>query len=315
MTHIRFEAIVCASLALASGLFGCSSDGSKSATPGTPAPGGSVASPGYSVKDGADLVAPAADDGFQIETPDYDANDANAKNMIVEPNQEIFLCYYITLPNKAEFDVGAFQSYMSPQSSHHFIVYQQGGNNDIPGFLASVPEPNGTITPCGFAGGTWVYATSTPGAVVTSTMPEGVGLPFATGTQLVLNMHFINTGTTVLYPKVKLNILGARNVQYKAGVMVSFNTIDRRPRGHRERARNADRERNVLGPRGLQVLLDEHAHAQARDGGDRELRQRPDPRSRSFTPGPTTLSRLPSSRAPAPTGSTPACRCGTARTS
>jgi Copper type II ascorbate-dependent monooxygenase, C-terminal domain len=224
MSHIRFEAIVCASLALASGLFGCSSDGSKSATPGTTASGGSVAAPTYTVKDGSDLVAPAAADGFQIETPDYDASDANAKNMIVQPNQEIFLCYYVTLPNKAEFDVGEFQSYMSPDSSHHFILYQQGGNNDIPGFLAAAPEPSGTIVSCGFAGGTWVYATSTPGAVVSSKMPQGVGLPFAPATQLVLNMHFINTGTTVLYPKIKLNILSATDVQYKAAVMVSFNT-------------------------------------------------------------------------------------------
>jgi hypothetical protein len=224
MSDIRFEAIVCAALALATGLFGCSSDGSKSVAPGTSTSGGNVASPGYSVKDGTDLVAPASDDGFQIETPDYAASDANAKNMIVMPNQEIFLCYYVTLPNKAEFDVGEFQSYMSPQSSHHFIVYQQGGNSGISSLLAAAPEPSGTIKACGFAGGTWVYATSTPGAVVSSTMPAGVGLPFAAATQLVLNMHFINTGTTILYPKVKLNILGASDVEYKAGVMVSFNT-------------------------------------------------------------------------------------------
>ena len=54
-------------------------------------------------------------------------------------------------------------------------------------------------------------------------MPKGVGLPFAAGTQLVLNMHFINTGTSTLYPKVKLNILRAKDIQYKAAVMVSFN--------------------------------------------------------------------------------------------
>jgi Copper type II ascorbate-dependent monooxygenase, C-terminal domain len=224
MSHLRFGVVVCAALALASGLFGCSSDGSKSATPTSPTSTSGVASPGYSVKEGSDLVAPAADAGFRIETPDYDANDANAKNMIVQPNQEIFLCYYVTLPNTAEVDVGEFQSYMSPQSSHHFIVYEQGGNSGISSFLAARPEPSGTIQSCGFAGGTWIYATSTPGAIVSSTMPEGVGLPFPAATQLVLNMHFINSGTTVLYPKVELNILLAKNIQYKAGVMVSFNT-------------------------------------------------------------------------------------------
>jgi Copper type II ascorbate-dependent monooxygenase, C-terminal domain len=234
MSHLRFEVIACAALALATGVLGCSSDGgSKSAASGAPSTASTsesgsdaasgVASPGYSVEAGTDLPAPSAGTGFQIETPDYDASDANAKNMIVQPNQEIFLCYYVTLPNTGEVDVGAFQSYMSPLSSHHFIVYQQTAGGGISSLLAGKPQPNGTIQSCGFAGGTWVYATSTPGAVVTSTMPEGVGLPFASGTQLVLNMHFINTGTTVLYPKVKLNILLATNVKYKAGVMVSFN--------------------------------------------------------------------------------------------
>lgn len=37
-------------------------------------------------------------------------------------------------------------------------------------------------------------------------------------------MHFINPGTDVLYPKVKLNILLAQNVQYQSSPMVSFNT-------------------------------------------------------------------------------------------
>jgi len=37
-------------------------------------------------------------------------------------------------------------------------------------------------------------------------------------------MHFINPGDTVIYPKMKVNILYANDVQYKAGVVVSFNT-------------------------------------------------------------------------------------------
>jgi hypothetical protein len=230
MSHIKLRAALCISIALVTGLLGCSSDGSKGATTsGTPASAmtagnSETASPGYSVEAGLDLAPPASGEGYQIETPDYKADDANAKNMIVEPNKEIFLCYYVTLPNSAEIDIGAFQSYMSPYSSHHFILYQQGGNSGISSFIAASPQPSGTIQSCGFAGGTWVYATSTPGAVVTSTMPEGVGLPFAASTQLVLNMHFINTGTTTLYPKVKLNILFAKHVEYKAAVMVSFNT-------------------------------------------------------------------------------------------
>jgi hypothetical protein len=211
-------------LGLLVGLFGCSGDAGSTGTPTPSASTGTqAAGPGYTVQEGADLATPASGDGFQIETPDYNANDPNASQMVVQPNKEIFLCYYVALPNNAEVDVGAFQSYMSPGSSHHFIVYQQGTGTGFGGFAQLPSQPSGTIQQCGFAGGTWVYATSTPGAVVTSTMPKGVGLPFAAKTQLILNMHFINTGTSTLYPKVKLNILEAKDIQYKAAVMVSFN--------------------------------------------------------------------------------------------
>jgi len=141
--------------------------------------------------------------------------------MVVPPGKEIFLCYYYTLPNAAEVDVGAFQSYMSAGSSHHFIVYQ-GGTGPTAGFFGS--HTSGSIIPCVVGSGTWVYATSTPGEVVGMKMPDTVGLPFAAGTQIVLNMHFINTSTKPLYPSAKLNILFAKNVKYKAAAMVSFNT-------------------------------------------------------------------------------------------
>jgi len=228
MSHIRCQAALGVAFSLCAQILGCSSDAPTSANTGTPTNSSTSgnkdetqsASPGYSIQAGTDLAAPAPGTGYQIETPDYKATDANAKNLIVAPNQEIFLCYYVTLPNKAEVDIGGFQSYMSPYSSHHFILYQQSNS----GQFGLPPQPSGTVSSCGFAGGTWVYATSTPGAVVTSSMPEGVGLPFKAATQVVLNMHFINTGTTTLYPKVKLNILFAKNVKYKAAVMVSFNT-------------------------------------------------------------------------------------------
>jgi hypothetical protein len=196
-----------------------SSGGSKTSSGG----GGTTSSGSGGAADSGivtDLEAPPAGTGMQIATPDYNASDPNAKNLIVQPNQEIFLCYYVTLPNTAEIDIGGFQSFMTFGSSHHFIVYQGGGNTAFGG----PSEPSGTINACSFGAGTWIYATSTPGEVVSMNMPKNVGLPMPAATQLILNMHFINTGTTPVYPKVKLNILYAQNVQYKAGVMVSFNS-------------------------------------------------------------------------------------------
>jgi hypothetical protein len=219
MRRHAFETHAVAVLLSLVGAGGCSGGSTTKSGDGsseTPAP-----TSRYSIQEGDDLPAPATGDGIQIVTPDYDAGDPNAAHMIVQPNQEIFLCYYVTLPNDAELDVGAFQSWMSPNSSHHFIVYQESVGG-IAGLFAS-SQPSGTIQPCPVSFGNWVYATSTPGAVVSSRMPDGVGLPFPAKQQLILNMHFINTGTETLYPKVKLNILTAKNVQYKAGAIVAFN--------------------------------------------------------------------------------------------
>jgi hypothetical protein len=169
---------------------------------------------------GTDLAPPADGAGIQVAIP--------PGSVTVQPGQEQFLCYYKSLPGSAEVDVGAFQSWMSPESSHHFIAFQTGA-----GVLGSAGnQPDGTLVTCGFGTGTWLYATSVAGEVIELDMPQGVGLPLAAGSQIILNMHFINTTTEPLQPELKLNLLYAQNIQYKAGAMVSFNTgIDVPPDG------------------------------------------------------------------------------------
>ena len=148
---------------------------------------------GTSCTPGTDLAAPADSDGYQVVTP--------AGAIAVQPGQEAFMCFYKTLPNTAEVDVGKIQSWMTPGSSHHFIAYQiaPGGGG---GFLGGAQQPDGTLQACSFGGGTWMYATSVPGEVIEMKMPDGVGLPLAGGTQIELNMHFINPGSSVSYPQV-----------------------------------------------------------------------------------------------------------------
>jgi hypothetical protein len=155
---------------------------------------------------------PASSDGIQIATP--------PGAITVQPNQEQFLCFYKTLPNNATIEVGKIQSYMTQNSSHHFIAYQVGGG----GLAGGTKMADGTLQQCAFGGGTWMYATSVSGEIIEMDMPSGVGLPMAAGTQIMLNMHFINTGTTPVKPQVKLNLMYAQNVQYQAAAMVSFNT-------------------------------------------------------------------------------------------
>ena len=165
---------------------------------------------------GTDLAPPAAADGYQIVTP--------ANGIAVMPGQELFMCYYRTLPNTAAIDVGAFQSYMTPGSSHHFIAYQVGAGSSTQSGSTFPSQPDGTLQSCAFGGGTWMYATSLAGEVIEMDMPSGVGLPLPAGAQVMLNMHFINPTSTTAYPQVKMNFMFATNVKYKAEAMVSFNT-------------------------------------------------------------------------------------------
>ncbi|MGH7270955.1 MAG: hypothetical protein ACREJ3_11045 [Polyangiaceae bacterium] len=142
----------------------------------------------------------------------------------MQPGQEVFLCYYRTLPNTAEVDIGALQSWMTPGSSHHFIASEVGAGSGAQTGFTFPSQPDGTLQSCAFGGGTWMYATSTPGEVIEMKMPDGVGLPLQAGAQIMLNMHFINPGTAPLYPPIKMNLVIASHVQYKAAAMVSFNT-------------------------------------------------------------------------------------------
>jgi hypothetical protein len=148
-----------------------------------------------------DLAAPPTSVGMQFATMPGAYQ--------VAPGQEIFPNFCVTVPN--DIQVGGFQSWMSIGSSHHFILYKGG-------VVAA-----GSST-CTLGANDWMYASSTPGQVITENFPANVGLSIPANTQIILNMHFINPGSTTLTPQIKVNLLYAQNVKYQAGTMVSFNT-------------------------------------------------------------------------------------------
>jgi hypothetical protein len=156
------------------------------------------------------LAAPDPSKGFQIAIPE---------TLMIQPGSEYYYCYYKTIPSTSNIQVGAFQSWMSTGSSHHFILFQASG-------------PDGTFSGGAVAGslggctpqGTWLYATSTSGQIIELDMPDGVGLPMSAGTSLNFNMHFINAGSMVVTPSLKLNVLFANNATQAAAAMVSFNS-------------------------------------------------------------------------------------------
>src|ERR1019366_8792109 len=131
---------------------------------------------------GTDLAAPDPADGFQFVL--------KSGQITIQPNTEAYYCYYKTIPGSASIQVGAFQSWMSTGSSHHFITYE----------ATSATNADGALSMCQGVAGKWVYATSVAGQVIELKMPDGVGLSMNAGTQLVLNMHFVNSGTTAAGP-------------------------------------------------------------------------------------------------------------------
>lgn len=230
---VRWTTTYGACLIAAAALAGCSSTSSNESSPpthhdagvthdaGTLAQDGGIArqstgcGQGTSCTAGSDLAAPATTDGFQILTP--------PGGITVQPGQEQFLCYYRTVPNTATVDIGKFQSWMTPGSSHHFIAFGLGGASTGQLGFAFPTQPDGTLQSCAFGGGTWMYATSLPGEIIEMKMPDGVGLPLASGTQIMLNMHFINPSSSPANPQVKLNVVYAQNVIEHAAAMISFN--------------------------------------------------------------------------------------------
>jgi len=153
---------------------------------------------------------------------------------------------------------------------------------------------------CTLGANTWIYASSTPGQVITENMPPNVGLQIAQSTQLILNMHFINPGTTTLYPKIKVNLLFAKNVMYPGGARWSRSTRPSTfPAATRRGSRQADGQRaRCTAPAGSKFFHDEHAHAQERDPppGSSFTQRGVDPGDRATRARPATLSRRPGAR-------------------
>jgi hypothetical protein len=179
------------------------SGGIPMGTGSAPATGGSTGNSngqgcgqGQFCQDGDDLAPPPQDQGFQIVTP---------PSLTVNPGSEGFWCYYKSIPGSGEVDIGGFRAWMTKGSSHHFITFH-GANG-----------PDGTLVSCAFGSGEWIFATSKSAVIVGTDLPQNVGLPYKGGDSLTLNVHVVNTGTDVAHPVVKLNVLYAKDIKYKAG--------------------------------------------------------------------------------------------------
>lgn len=151
------------------------------------------------------LIVPAGGTGYQVATPVFD----------LQPGEEVFKCFHVQLPNTALFPVGQWESQMTA-GSHHFILYKQDGDTTPSGTLVN----SGCTS--GFGGPTWLYTAGTPHAELP--MPDGVAMPIPANQRVVFDMHYINTGTSVIHANVILNMNKVKAATYEnAEALVSFN--------------------------------------------------------------------------------------------
>lgn len=171
--------------------------------------GNSPQQPPASGNTNTDILAPPADGtGVQLVSPEF----------TLHPGDEVFKCYYTSIPSDVDMNVARFVSKMKA-GSHHFILYQ----------MATASQPDGTIDDCngpiGFSFSNlpiWVYASSQPDSQLA--MPDGVAMPFVAHQPVMLNMHYFNVGTEDLTAQVAVNLEFAQGDVQKAGSFVSFNT-------------------------------------------------------------------------------------------
>jgi hypothetical protein len=184
-------------------LLGCSGSPTTNMPPGSMPPGG-------------ELMPPAANQGLQLASPSF----------TLQPGEELFKCWYTTLPNDVEIAATKLQSQMTP-GSHHFIVYT----------TSTAERPDGTFEDCSARQGAvslanapiWLYSTQDPTAELK--MPDGVAMPLAAHQALYFDMHYINATTAPMTVQVKLNFDYATGTYQRAGAFVTYNTQIKIPAG------------------------------------------------------------------------------------
>jgi Copper type II ascorbate-dependent monooxygenase, C-terminal domain len=172
---------------------------------GAASPGGVAWTPGGRLDASGVLIAPAANEGFQIKTSVFTLN----------PGDEVYNCFHAAVPSNAVFPVGEWDAQMSP-GSHHFILYRAGGD--------STPDRTLTNPGCtsGFGGNTWLYTQGSPRGHLP--FPDGVAMELAAGERIIFDMHYINTTNAPIQASVVLNVYKVRTPTYmKADSQVSFN--------------------------------------------------------------------------------------------
>jgi hypothetical protein len=149
---------------------------------------------GPTTTDGGGVMPPPAH-GFQLTIPSVE------KPVDINPGADVTYCFSVQTPNTGEMAIQRWASHM-PMGAHDMIVY-----------LTQTDPGTTSLTDCGIVARAsslfWTYAAQTADAEATLPSDDGSGNPVG---QLVkarqwalFQIHYVNTGTTVLHPSIDLN--------------------------------------------------------------------------------------------------------------
>jgi hypothetical protein len=172
--------------------------------------GGSSGSQGGISEDGGPYIpadASVATNGFDAALSDADLDTPITLTMdsfTVMPNTEVYKCQQFGNPWGHDVDIVKLDGYMSP-GSHHFFLFnmdQYTGRTQAAA-LGDCPGAGIEFHP-------FPYLSQTPGHYIISYPQANMGYPMVAANGLMMNAHYLNTGSQPITPTVTITIYPAK---------------------------------------------------------------------------------------------------------
>jgi hypothetical protein len=158
---------------------------------------------------GPDIPADAAvtTNGYDAEIPDADLDTPVTLTMTsftVMPNTEVYKCQQFGNPWGHDVDIVKLDGYMSP-GSHHFFLFNMDSTT-----LRTQAAALGDCPGAGIEFHPFPYLSQQPGHYIISYPQTNMGYPMVAANGLMMNSHYLNTGSAPITPTVSITIYPAK---------------------------------------------------------------------------------------------------------
>ncbi len=217
---------------ISGGSSGSSSGGSSGGSSGSTgsssgeSSGGSSGS-GITEDDGGPYIPPDASvktNGYDADVPDAELDQPLTLTMSpfsVPPNSEVFKCQQFGNPWGHDVDIVKMDGYMS-EGSHHFFLFNMDATT-----LRTTAAPIGDCPGGGIEFHPFPYLSQTAGHYIVTYPQTNMGYPIVKANGLMMNAHYLNTGSTAISPTVSITIYPAKTgvVTTHVGSIFLNNTV------------------------------------------------------------------------------------------